>query len=107
MIPVPQSPSTTHRCASTFSTSLLGRSDLSLFSQARQETAVGNYVLPITTQIPTESVSAYATASAQRYFAQITPGTDVNQTAVQLLSQAPQTISPAVSWTMVNLRPYT
>ncbi|KIP12864.1 hypothetical protein PHLGIDRAFT_97603 [Phlebiopsis gigantea 11061_1 CR5-6] len=77
------------------------------YAQARQETAVGNYVLPITTQILTASVSAYATASAQRYFAQITPGTDVNQTAVQLLSQAPQTISPAVSWTMVNLRPYT
>lgn len=75
--------------------------------QARQETAVGNYVLPITTQILTASVTAYATATAQRYFAQITPGDTVNQTAVQLLSQAPQTISPAISWTMVNLRPYT
>ncbi|EKM59708.1 uncharacterized protein PHACADRAFT_181681 [Phanerochaete carnosa HHB-10118-sp] len=77
------------------------------YAQARQETAVGNYVLPITTQILTASVTAYATAAAQRYFAEITPGTTVNQTAVQLLSQAPQTISPAISWTVVNLRPYT
>lgn len=77
------------------------------YAQARQETAVGNYVLPITTQLLTASVTAYATAAAQRYFAQITPGDTVNQTAAQLLSQAPQTISPAISWTMVNLRPYT
>ena len=64
-------------------------------------------MLPITTQLLTSSVSAYATAAAQRYFAQITPGDTVNNTAVQLLSQAPQTISPAISWNMVNLRPYT
>lgn len=77
------------------------------YAQARQETAVGTYVLPITTRLLTASATAYATASAQRYFAQITPGDTVNQTAVQLLAQAPQTISPGVSWNMVNLRPYT
>ncbi|KAI0699407.1 hypothetical protein BC835DRAFT_1412597 [Cytidiella melzeri] len=77
------------------------------YAQARQEVAVGNYVLPITQQLLSESVSAYATGSAQRYFAQVTPGDTVNATAINLLSQAPQTISPGISWRMVNLRPYT
>ncbi|KAI0347315.1 hypothetical protein BDW22DRAFT_1322516 [Trametopsis cervina] len=77
------------------------------YAQARQEVAVGNYVLPITQQLLSTSVSAYATASAQRYFAQITPGDSVNATAANLLSQAPQTISPGIAWRMVNLRPYT
>ncbi|KAI0092825.1 hypothetical protein BDY19DRAFT_990504 [Irpex rosettiformis] len=56
---------------------------------------------------PSRICTAYATGSAQRYFAQITPGNDVNATAVNLLSQAPQTISPGVAWKTVNLRPYT
>ena len=64
-------------------------------------------MLPITTQLLTASTSAYATASAQRYFAQITPDKVVNATALELLAQAPQTISPAISWNTVNLRPYT
>lgn len=72
---------------------------------------MGTYLLPVVNQLLSSSVSSYATGSAQRYFAQITPGTGnestVNQTAVQMLAQAPQTISPGISWNMVNLRPYT
>ena len=75
-------------------------------SQARQEVAVGTYVLPIAQKLLSDSVTAYATASAQRYLAQITPGDSVNATAVNLLSQAPQTLAPGIAWTEVNLRPY-
>ncbi|KAI0752228.1 hypothetical protein BC629DRAFT_1555353 [Irpex lacteus] len=77
------------------------------YAQARHEVAVGNYVLPLTQALLSSSCTAYATGSAQRYFAQITPGDSVNATAVNLLSVAPQTISPAVAWKTVNLRPYT
>ena len=62
--------------------------------------------MPALNQLLSNAVTAYATGSAQRYFAQITPGNTVNETAVQLLAQAPQTITPGISWTMVNLRPY-
>lgn len=31
----------------------------------------------------------------------------MNATALQLVAQAPQTLSPAVGFAMVNLRPYT
>ena len=68
---------------------------------------MGTYLLPILNELLSSSVTAYATGSAQRYFAQITPDTTVNSTAVQLLARAPQTISPGIAWNMVNLRPYT
>lgn len=52
------------------------------------------------------TTSAYATQTAQRYFALIDSNGEPNSTALQMIAQAPQTISPAISWTMVNLRPY-
>jgi hypothetical protein len=75
--------------------------------QARNEIATANAIVPITTNLLQESTSAYATYSAQRYLALIRPGGTVNATAVALLANAPQTLVPAVGWTMVNLRPYT
>nr|VWO94476.1 Chitin synthase (EC [Ganoderma boninense] len=77
------------------------------YSQARQEIATGNYIVPLTTAMLQETTTGYATASAQRYFAQINSNGEPNSTALQLIATAPQTIAPGISWTMVNLRPYT
>ncbi|KAI1787220.1 hypothetical protein LXA43DRAFT_719015 [Ganoderma leucocontextum] len=77
------------------------------YSQARQEIATGNYIVPLTTAILQTTTTSYATASAQRYFAQINSNGEPNSTALQLIATAPQTIVPGISWTMVNLRPYT
>ncbi|KAI0759545.1 hypothetical protein BD413DRAFT_273447 [Trametes elegans] len=76
------------------------------YSQARQEIATGNYIVPLTTQMLQTTTSAYATSVAQRVFAQIDSNGEPNSTALQMIANAPQTISPAISWTMVNLRPY-
>ena len=75
-------------------------------SQARQEIATGNYIVPLTNAMLQATTSAYATQTAQRYFAQINSNGEPNSTALQMIANAPQTITPAVSWTMVNLRPY-
>ncbi|KAL1938011.1 hypothetical protein VTO73DRAFT_12022 [Trametes versicolor] len=77
------------------------------YSQARNEIATGNYIVPLTTQMLQVTTSAYATSTAQRVFAQIDSNGQPNSTALQMIANAPQTISPAISWTMVNLRPYT
>ncbi|KAM5536448.1 hypothetical protein V8D89_009884 [Ganoderma adspersum] len=77
------------------------------YSQARQEIATGNYIVPLTTAMLQSTTTGYATASAQRYFAQINSNGQPNSTALQLIATAPQTIAPGISWTMVNLRPYT
>ncbi|KAI0820843.1 hypothetical protein BC628DRAFT_1422520 [Trametes gibbosa] len=77
------------------------------YSQARNEIATGNYIVPLTTQMLQVTTSAYATSTAQRVFAQIDSNGEPNSTALQMIANAPQTISPAISWTMVNLRPYT
>ncbi|KAI0791207.1 hypothetical protein C8Q75DRAFT_864980 [Abortiporus biennis] len=77
------------------------------YAQARNEVATGTYVLPITIQTLQTVTTAWATGSAQRYFAQITARNTVNDTALHLIAVAPQTIMPAISWTTINLRPYT
>ncbi|KAI8976311.1 hypothetical protein BD414DRAFT_467212 [Trametes punicea] len=76
------------------------------YSQARNEIATGNYIVPLTTQMLQATTSAYATSTAQRVFAQINSNGQPNSTALQMIANAPQTISPAIGWTMVNLRPY-
>ena len=75
-------------------------------SQARQEIATGNYIVPLTNAMLQATTSAYSTQTAQRYFAQINSNGEPNATALQLIANAPQTITPGISWTMVNLRPY-
>ncbi|KAH8105297.1 hypothetical protein BXZ70DRAFT_515852 [Cristinia sonorae] len=77
------------------------------YAQARHEVAVGSYLLPIAQSTLKSVMTGWATSAAQRYFAQISPGSTVNATALQMLSVAPQTISPAIDYRMVNLRPYT
>lgn len=77
------------------------------YAQARQEIATGNYLVPLTTQMLQATTSAFATQTAQRYFAQIDSNGQPNSTALQMIANAPQTISPAIGWTMINLRPYT
>ncbi|KAI0808363.1 hypothetical protein C8Q74DRAFT_1233073 [Fomes fomentarius] len=77
------------------------------YAQARQEIATGNYLVPLTTQMLQATTSAFATQTAQRYFAQIDSNGEPNSTALQMIANAPQTISPAIGWTMINLRPYT
>jgi hypothetical protein len=80
---------------------------LSLYHQARNEIAAANAIVPITTNLLQQTTSAYATYAAQRYIAQIMPGGTINATAFSLLANAPQTLTPAVGWKMMNLRPYT
>ncbi|THH26331.1 hypothetical protein EUX98_g7852 [Antrodiella citrinella] len=77
------------------------------YSQARQEVATGTYLIPNLEHTLKAVISGWATGAAQRYFAQISPGNTTNTTAIQMLSIAPQTISPAIDFTEVNLRPYT
>ncbi|KAI0739998.1 hypothetical protein C8Q80DRAFT_208199 [Daedaleopsis nitida] len=76
------------------------------YSQARQEIATGNYLVPLTTQMLQSTTTAYSSQTAQRYFAQINSNGEPNATALRLIANAPQTITPGISWTMVNLRPY-
>ena len=128
---------------------------LRLRRQARQENAIGTYVLPITTALLTRAVAAYAVESVRAYVAALASQSIDNtvqnaqngtvnqtaqnptaqgaqnqtaqnqtaqngtaqgipdgtaqdtQTALALLARAPQTLNPAVSWAMVNVRPYT
>ncbi|TCD67708.1 hypothetical protein EIP91_012004 [Steccherinum ochraceum] len=77
------------------------------YAQARHEVATANFVTPILQNTLKPVMVGWAVGAAQRYFAQISPGDTVNATAVQMLSNAPQTIMPAIDYTMVNLRPYT
>ncbi|KAG1750623.1 uncharacterized protein EDB91DRAFT_699039 [Suillus paluster] len=76
------------------------------YAEARQEISAGTYVIPISNNLLGEITSSLATASAQQYLAQIYAQGQVNETALQLIAQAPQTISPGISWTSVNLRPF-
>ncbi|KAG2126056.1 hypothetical protein DEU56DRAFT_983037 [Suillus clintonianus] len=73
---------------------------------ARNEIATGTYLIPIYSNLLGEVVSPLATTSAQQYLAQIYAQGQANETALQLIAQAPQTISPGISWTSVDLRPF-
>lgn len=82
--------------------------DSIIFIQARNEIAASNVLIPVTTQLLLNSTQTYATSSAQRYLATIvSQDGSINMTALQTIAEAPQTMTPGVSWTMVNLRPYT
>ncbi|KAK1921555.1 hypothetical protein DB88DRAFT_506410 [Papiliotrema laurentii] len=72
------------------------------YAQARQETAVGSYLLPymqvalaeITGRLSAQSVAQYLSENAG------------NQTAINALAQAPTTVSNCIFFTLNNLRPY-
>jgi hypothetical protein len=73
-----------------------------IYSQARNEQAAGNYILPIGQNVLQQALVRYAAQSASAYLARVAS----NVTAINALVAAPQTISPAVAFTMVNLHPY-
>lgn len=86
------------------------------YNQARNEIAAGTYIVPLTRALLQSSTGAFATYQAQRYLALIRGGGMmgngtgtgvVNATALALWAQAPLTVTPAVSWTEVNVRAYT
>ncbi|KAG2126055.1 hypothetical protein DEU56DRAFT_916205 [Suillus clintonianus] len=76
------------------------------YATARHEVAIGTAVIPIYSNLLGEAVSSLATTSAQQYFARIYAQGQANETALQLIAQAPQTISPGIGWTTVDLRPF-
>ncbi|KLO05693.1 hypothetical protein SCHPADRAFT_716122 [Schizopora paradoxa] len=84
------------------------------YAQARNEVASANFLVPSINSFLLNFTTMFSIGSAQRYFASISTANTsseanptVNVTAVQMLAQAPQTISPAVLWTTINLKPYT
>lgn len=78
------------------------------YAQARNEVVASTFLVPLATTFLANYTASYASASVARFIAAIS-STDgsVNATALQLVAQAPQTLSPAVGFAMVNLRPYT
>jgi len=73
-----------------------------IYSQARNEQAAGNYIVPIGQSVIQQALVTYGMQSAARYLARVTG----NVTAINALVSAPQTISPAVGFTANNLHPY-
>ncbi|KAG8815111.1 hypothetical protein FRC17_000864 [Serendipita sp. 399] len=72
------------------------------YSQARNEVAAGIY-LPMTQTLLTKTLFQFNAVSTAQYLA----GIAGNQTAINLLARAPQTISGPVYFALNNLRPYT
>lgn len=72
------------------------------YAQARQENAVGSYLLPLIQSALGQITAQYSAQSVARYL-QANAG---NQTAIAALAQAPTTVSNAVFYTLRNLRPY-
>lgn len=73
------------------------------YAQARNEIAVGNFVIPITQGILTPTVAKFNAETTAQYLASIAS----NTTAIQFLARAPQTVTQPINWTLKNLRPYT
>ena len=71
------------------------------YSQARNEVASGIY-LPITQTLLTRLLFQYNAQSTAQYLGSIAS----NQTALGLITRAPQTISTPMYFTLHNLRPY-
>lgn len=73
------------------------------YVQARNEAAVNGYLVPYIQQELGAIVAQASAASAAQYLASVAG----NTTAINLLAQAPTTISNSVWYTLVNLRPDT
>ena len=73
------------------------------YAQARNEIAVGNYVLPNIQPILGRVLGQFNAKSVAEYL-RVNGG---NATALQLLQRAPQTLSQPIWYTMFNVRPYT
>jgi hypothetical protein len=73
------------------------------YAQGRNEVATGNYIMPITQAVLVDAISQLVTQEAAQYLGSISG----NQTALNLLARAPQTIANPVYFQLFNLRPYT
>lgn len=73
-----------------------------VYAQARNELANGNYLVPLATQ----HLTAVTQKIGAQSVAEFLPTVAGNATALQLLAQAPQTLSAPLGFTPVNLRPY-
>ncbi|RSH94790.1 hypothetical protein EHS25_004596 [Saitozyma podzolica] len=73
------------------------------YVQARNEAAVNGYLVPYIQQELGAIVARASAASAAQYLASVAG----NATAINLLAQAPTTVSNSVWYTLVNLRPDT
>jgi len=88
----------------TGDTSYIASTAISVYyAQGRNEIAVGSYVLPIVQPLLGRILGQFNARSVAEYIA----ANSGNATALQLLSQAPQTLSQPIWYTMSNVRPYT
>ncbi|CAE6533667.1 unnamed protein product [Rhizoctonia solani] len=72
------------------------------YTQARNELAIGNYVVPLTTAALTQILQRFNANSVASYL-----GTVLNDTsALPLLTAAPQILTTGAWWSVDNLRPY-
>ncbi|KAJ9092723.1 hypothetical protein QFC19_008648 [Naganishia cerealis] len=72
------------------------------YVQARMESAINGYLVPITSALLVQTTESWSAQSIAGYLASIAG----NTTAVQALASAPRTVTPAVSYTSYNLRPF-
>ncbi|WVN89462.1 uncharacterized protein L203_104685 [Cryptococcus depauperatus CBS 7841] len=72
------------------------------YAQARQETAVNSYLVPYLQQALGQLSAEYGTKSVAQYL----QANVNNATAINLLAQAPTTLSNSIYYTMNNIRPY-
>lgn len=73
------------------------------YAQGRNEIAAGSYILPIVQPLLGRILGQFNARSVAEY---IGANRD-NATALELLRQAPQTLSQPIWYTMFNVRPYT
>jgi hypothetical protein len=73
------------------------------YAQGRNEIAVGSYILPIVQLLLGRILGQFNAKSVAEYIV----ANSGNATALQLLSQAPQTLSQPIWYSMSNVRPYT
>lgn len=73
-----------------------------IYIQARDETNWSNYMFPLISQLMTQATSMVG----QTWASQILQEATSNQTLLDGMVQAPQALSPAIGFSMFNLRPF-
>lgn len=73
-----------------------------IYIQARDETNWSNYMFPLLSQLLTQATSMVG----QTWARQILQEASSNQTLLDGMAQAPQALSPAIGFSMFNLRPF-
>ncbi|KAJ9105193.1 hypothetical protein QFC20_004328 [Naganishia adeliensis] len=72
------------------------------YAQGRMENAINGYLVPITSSVLTQATERWAAQSIASYLS----GSSGNATVIQALASAPRTVTPGVSYTTRNLRPF-